>query len=277
MPSSPLIDRLRSFYTLRMRPVLKTSTLWKGLGLLAIAWFAVYGVTDRLIMPAYTRHGNHVPVPDLRTLSLEEATRKLDEQGFRLAPLVRRYEPDQPREVILKQEPEPETLVKKGRRIYLTVNSGDIPRVVVPDLQFVSMREAKSRLASRRLLLGEVMEDTLPAPFRNTITRQHPASGDSVLPGSLVTIWISSGLGDTYVSVPDITGLSVRDAETLLAHSQLRLVVLQDPRIPIARMDTIMRQQPPPEFEVRAGSEIRGFAHMSEAPIELIDADSLRW
>ncbi len=277
MPPLKPLDRFQSFWSLRVLPVLKTGTLWKGIGLLAAVWIATYYIVDRWVMPTYTRHGVHVSVPDLRALSLDEATENLEEHALRLAPLLRRYDPEQPRDIILNQDPAPETLVKPGRRIYLTINSGEVSRIVVPDLQFVSMREAKSRLASQRLLLGEVLEDTLPAPFRNTVIRQDPAPGDSVAPGSLVTVWISSGLGDTFVPVPDITGLSVRDAEHLLARSSLRLVVLQDPRIPVARMDTIVRQQPPADFEVRSGSEIRGFAHMSEAPVELIEADSLQW
>lgn len=274
MPSKRLTDRLRSVLE-GAGPILRTRTFWTGLGAILAFWAVVYFVMDNWAMPAYTRHGVQISVPDVRQMPFEEAERMLAENGFSMGQLTKRFDPALPRDLVLHQEPPPYAQVKPGRRIYLTVNSGDAPRVAVPDLQFVSMREAKSRLATHRLLLGEVREDTLPAPFKNTVVRQLPAAGDSVLPGTIVSIWISSGLGDSYVPVPDVVGLSVPEAERLLAATRLRLVVLEDPSIPESRMDTVVRQLPLPETEVRTGSEIRGFARMSEAPMELISVDTL--
>jgi beta-lactam-binding protein with PASTA domain len=200
----------------------------------------------------------------------------LHEEGFEMGQVLRYYSPDEPAMVVLKQNPPPGAGVKPGRRVYLTINSGNAPRIEVPDLSFVSMREARSRLASNRLVLGLVFEDTLPAPFENTVTRQLPEAGDSVTVGTPIDIWISTGLGISFVEVPDITNMSAADAERMLLLTKLRLVVLEDPDIPLSRRDTIARQQPDPGTEVRAGSEIHAFANMAEMPFDPAMEDSIR-
>lgn len=255
--------------------VLFSRTFWIGIFAIAAFWLAIYAVFNWWIMPAYTRHGDQVRVPDFRSLRLSEAIERIETEGFELGQVLRYYDPEQSAMVVLRQDPRPGAAVKPGRRIYLTINSGNAPRIEVPDLEFVSMREARSRLASHQLSLGNVFEDSLPAPFKNTVTRQRPSAGDSVAIGSMVDIWISTGLGSSLVTVPDIVDMSAADAERTLLQSQLRLVVLEDPEVPPTRLDTIARQNPPAGTEVRSGSEIHAFANMAEMPFYLEEGDSL--
>lgn len=261
--STPLTQRLRHAWQVTRR-IVTVPAFWLGvLGIVAF-WFAVVLVFDNLLMPAYTRHADLAVVPDTRTLPLEAARQRVLDAALTPQVIVQRYNPDRPRDIVLSQEPLPNAQVKPGRRVYLTVNNAQPPRVAVPDLKDISLREAKSRISAHRLDLGTVTEDRLPSPFANTITRQSPAPGDSVERGTRVHLWVSTGPGQERIEVPDVTDLHVAEALELLAQARLRVLMLEDPTIPHVRMDTVVRQTPFPGTSVPVGSEVRLYALTSE-------------
>lgn len=245
------------------KPVALSRYLWLGLMGLVGCLLLVYLAVDFLVMPSYTRHNVTVSVPDARNLDYAEAENILTAADLRVKRVVERYLANQPRNIVLAQDPPPNTKVKPGRHVYLTVNSGRQTLVAVPDLKDLSLRQAKNRIASSRLILGAVQRDTLPSPYQNIVTRQNPASGDSLIPGTAVNLWISGGLGDQRIQVPDLTGLHIDQAEHALLRAKLRLIVLTDPGIPATAIDTVQRQTPPPGVSVPEGSEIRVFARLS--------------
>jgi beta-lactam-binding protein with PASTA domain len=231
--------------------------------LAVIAALAIlYVLADKVIMPSYTRHNAAVYVPETRGLPFDQASAVLARNNLEARVSAKRHLPDVPRDAVISQDPPPSTPVKPGRHVYLVVNSGDIPLVEVPDLRDMSVRQARNSLLSANLAPGAVLEDSLPSPFRNTITRHDPAAGDSVAAGTHVTMWISTGLGSAIRQVPDVTGLTVEEARTILSSFGLRLVVLDDPSVEL-EPDVIERTSPEPGTEVPEGSEIRAFARLS--------------
>ncbi len=246
-----------------LKPVVLSRYLWLGSLALLTACFLAYLAADHLIMPAYTRHNVTVTVPDTRNLDFAEAERILHQADLRVKTVVERFLPNLPRNIVLAQDPPPSVKVKPGRQIYLTVNSGRQMMVAVPNLKDLSLRQAKHRIAASRLTLGAVQRDTLPSPYQNIITRQSPEPGDSLAPGTAVALWISGGLGNQRIQVPDLAGLHIDQAERALLQAKLRLIILTDPNIPEAAVDTVQRQIPPPGVSVPEGSEIRVFARLS--------------
>lgn len=259
MSSPTFNDRLKHGLGF-VRGALSHRYFWLGLAGLIGFWFLVYLFVDLVALPTYTRHGETVTVPDTRTMAFDQARNVLDQYGLVAQQVASRYDPEQPRNRVLQQDPPPNAIVKPGRRILLTVNSAEIPKVVMPDLQFISLREATNRLASLRLTLDEVREDSLPSEYANTITRQLPAAGDSVERGETVTLWVSKGPVNEYVRVPNVTDLRIEEAQRELERARLRFVLFEDTTIEATRVDTVVRQIPPPESEVQVGSEVRIYA-----------------
>jgi len=251
--------------------LLRNPYFWGGLSGIFVLLFGLFLVFDGIIMPSYTRHDASVRVPDVEQQPFETAKATMKEKGLDVRQEVGRYNPNVDRDVVVDQTPLPDATVKPGRRVYLTVNAGDIPMVKIPDLKGRSVREARNRISAIGLEVDTVRADSIPSPYANTITRQSPAPGDSIERGASVELWYSTGLADTTVAVPDVVGASVSNAQdTLLAH-KLRFVVVDtsaadsddrpdDDTEEDRRSRLFVREQGrAPGTEVLAGTEVRLF------------------
>jgi len=226
--------------------------LWKGLAMIFVITGVLYVLFNYLLMPAYTRHGISVAVPDVLDYSPQEAAGVIESFGLRTEQVLLR-KPNLPRNVVIDQNPPPNTRVKPVRRIYLTVNSGDTTTVLVPKVEGFSVREARNRIMIQGLAVQDVFPDSIPSAHANTITKQSPIAGERVPPGAHITLWYSTGLGDRQVLVPDVMGMAAQQAQGFLLNMRLRSVIIGDPTI-----EKIIRSQSPlPGTSVREGFEIR--------------------
>lgn len=247
----------------RLKALLLNGYFWLGLGGLVVLLALLYVVVNSLIMPVYTRHGDAVEVPVVTATSFEEARQALAAAGFEVEKITRRFGGTAQEGQVMDQTPAGGSLVKSGRRVYLTVNEGARPRRRLPTFVGASVRDARSRIEALGLRVGEVVADSIPSPYRNTVTRQEPAAGDSVLEGSTVTLWYSTGPSDTYELVPDVVGLTVREARAVLLESKLRALAVGVDDATAEEM-TVLRQSREPGTRVRGGYEIRLFVTEDE-------------
>lgn len=244
----------------RVRPLLyymKNRYLWAGLLGLTMLGLAAVLLLNEVVMPAYTRYDVAVTVPDVTSTTLEEGLALLEEQGF-AAETVEMRKPNVPRNVIIDQTPGGGSRVKPGRRIWVTVNSGDTTTVIVPNLESLPVREAQNHLIINDLIVADVRPDSIPSAHANTITRQDPVAGTHVSPRTPVTLWYSTGLGNIFVEVPDVVGMDVTEARRFLLDRNLRSIVLGSLTGP-AENDIlpVTGQSPEPGASVREGHEVR--------------------
>lgn len=252
------VSRIRQYIDWT-RPIILSRYLWLMLLGLGTLLFLLYAVVDQLVMPAYTRHDVAVLVPDTRGLAVDQADSLLETRNLEIRHVVAPYVPGLPRNAVVAQDPEPLSYVKPGRRVYLHVNSGQVPMVIVPTLYDLSIRQARTTLLGSKLTVGAVLRDTMPSPYRNTVTRQTPEPGDSVVVGGSVDLWISSGLGSTVTRVPELVGEDAAEAEYLLRRSKLQFVLFEVPDPGESFPNSVTRVIPPPGSELPEGSEIRLF------------------
>lgn len=252
-----------------LRTLFQNQYFWGGLGGLLLLGITAYVLIDAVIMPSYTRHGVSVQVPNVEDQPFSEAKERVESRNLTVKRQVGRYNPNVERETVVDQTPLPNSDVKPGRRVYLTVNAGDVPRVLVPDLSGISLREAENRIASLGLNTGTVEPDSIPSPYPNTITRQLPEPGDSLKQGAPVDLWYSTGLGTDTVQVPSVVGHTVEEGKRLLLQRNLRAVVVNS-NPPESSQDAaqsadtsatqfVQRQGRGPDTQVRTGTEIRLF------------------
>ena len=258
-----MLDRLLSTLDATWRWITSLFTnpyFWRGIGIIALVVALTYVAVDRWLMPNYTRYGVSVEVPDVTEQPYEEAAEQLIQRDLRVQrEPIQQFNPNVPRDEVVDQNPPAEMEVKPDRRIYLTVNEGEESMVEVPNLQGISIREAQNQLVSVGLQPGFTEPDTIPAPYPNTVTWQSPVPGDSVSEGTNVTLRYSQGLGDAYISVPDVRGMTVREARFALLNERLRAVVVDGDEDMSPGEDTVRVQGREPDTEVREGSEIRLF------------------
>lgn len=241
-----------------MWSLLRHRTLWKGIIGIALCSVLLYAAVNYWIMPSYTRHGVSVEVPDTKQFSFEKAAQLLQQHDLRAEKVVQRFNPEHPRDVVIDQNPSANQQVKPGRRVYLTINSGEAPTYKVPDLINLSRRQAINQIEAHQLTVGTVEVDTIPSPYKNTITRQKPSPGDSVKQGTAINLWISPGQSNNFLDVPALDGLTIAEADSLLLHNHLRMLLLTDTSS-VAHKDSLIvtSQHPTSGTTVREGSEIR--------------------
>lgn len=259
-----------------LRALARNLYFWGGIGGLLAVGFAVYLVVDAVIMPAYTRHDVSTRVPNVENVPFATADSLLTARNLQVERQVGRYNPNVDTGIVVDQTPLPSAKVKPGRRVYLTVNAGEVPTVRIPDLSGMSVREARNRIASADLKVDTVREDPIPSPYANTITKQDPPPGDSLKEGQPVELWYSTGLGEEQVEVPTVVGYTVAVARDFLLRRELRSVVVDtnlaadtDAGRPVdadslERTIYVRRQGNSPGASVRAGTEIRLFTTPSQ-------------
>ncbi len=234
-----------------VKPVTTHRYFWLGLFGLVGMVVGLYLMMNYVVMPIYTRQGAAVTVPEVRELPFEQASNLIEDRDLRPERRDQPFNPSLPRDAVVDQNPQPNASVKPGRRIYLYVNSGMRQLITVPDVLTETEMNAKSTLSKAGLANVEVRKDENPSPNTGTVTRQNPDSGETLGAESRIVLWVSPGLGDETVSVPDVRGLPPIDARRTLTEAGLWV----DPTRSVG--GTITRQEPESGDEVREGTEVR--------------------
>ncbi|MEO5921377.1 MAG: Stk1 family PASTA domain-containing Ser/Thr kinase [Pseudolysinimonas sp.] len=171
-----------------------------------------------------------VEVPDIIGQTYEDGGNKLLALG--LVPVkVDVPNEDEPVGTILAVDPEVGTKLSPKQEVQVSVSSGP-PRVALVGLTFKTEQQAKDIIAGLKLVYGETTVAYSPnVPKDTVIGIQLPpdteliTAAQQVTKGSTVNLVVSNGL----VSVPDLTGQAVTQAQSTLTSSQLQLTVQLTP------------------------------------------------
>lgn len=145
-------NKLEKKHTLRM--------LLINLAAMAAVIIAAIFITLRWI-DNYTEHGVAIMVPDITGMQEEDAINKLAEHHLVGVASDHIFIKGTPIGEITAQRPAAHAKVKRGRKVYLTISSGNHPMIAVPDIaDNSSLRQAESRLRAAGFKLTP--NDTIP-------------------------------------------------------------------------------------------------------------------
>lgn len=204
-----------------IKKLLTSKKLYAAIGAFIAAGALFLLLLDLLIMPAYTNYDEGVTVPDVTRLALTEADSLLTTYGLRFKVSERRSNSAYPADYVIDQTPTASEIVKPNRKIYLTVNTVSTPKVEVPKVINLSLRNAKIQLQNYGLVVGTVSYES--SRFKNIVLRQSIPAGSTVDKGTVVDMAVSDGLGEKMVAVPDITGSRLAEAQQMLRSVGLRV------------------------------------------------------
>jgi beta-lactam-binding protein with PASTA domain len=191
-----------------------------------------------------------VLVPSVQNLSQGQAIDELEERGLR-ATVDRRPSEDVREGFALRTVPGAGEEVERGERIQLFISSG--PELVsVPDVAGLSRDSAEAQISDLGLVPA-VQEEESEEPEGEVIA-QDPEAGTELERGSTVTLTVSSGIEE--VEVPDVVGLTGRDAERQLRAAGLvparRETEVTDP----AQDGQVIDQRPGAGVQLERGREV---------------------
>ncbi len=177
-------------------------------------------------LESYTRHGEAITVPDYRGYKAWELDSIVKARELRYEVIDSIFSRDADPGEVIKQQPEPGKKVKKGRRIYITINSLQPERVKVPDLQNKSLRQARNILRIVGLKAGELIYEE--GPCTNCILGMEHAgdsieAGKSLESGTTIDLVVGKGLGEEKTPIPDLIGITIEEAEERLRKDVLKV------------------------------------------------------
>jgi beta-lactam-binding protein with PASTA domain len=176
--------------------------------LLMIGISVVILVVVFIFIRIYARQGKEYEMPDYVGKNIAEAmaTNEID-LDFVVQDSIFRQGAEGG--VILTQDPKGGTMVKSGRKVYVSITAYNADDAVLPELVGLSVRQAVSELYGVGLSVGKLMfvED----PYKNSVVDQSCKgktlyAGQQIPRGSVVDLVVGSGDGTGENIVPFVIG-----------------------------------------------------------------------
>ena len=176
-----------------------------------------------------TQHNKEITVPDFSNLTYAQAVDGASLIGVRVQISDSVYVRKARRGVVLSQNPEPGAHVKKGRRIFLTVNASSPMKVTMPDVRKITLRQAKTELSANNLTLGRIIyvhdissNRVLAQLYRGLAVRP----GTKLNAGSAIDLRVSTN-GSEFAWMPDVVGQKYQRAVDLVQENYMNIGTLQ--------------------------------------------------
>jgi len=176
-----------------------------------------------------TGNGETEKVPAVIGLDVAAAEKNLTALGFDVELQDSIYVDTLARNAVLRQTPEADEIVKKGRTVYLTINRVIAPQVDMPNLVGFSIKSAETYLKVLGLRLGSIQ--MVPDQNKNVVIDQlvngQPIAPGSKIPsGTLIHFLVGDGGASGGMFMPDLVGLTYEQAKAQLNSLGLNLGVV---------------------------------------------------
>ncbi len=191
---------------------------FKQLGL-AIGIALVLLMATLIWLKVYTHHGQAIRVPDLSGLTEEEVGDVITSRNLRFEVVDSVYSQEMPRGTVIKQNPRASSIVKKNRRIFLTMNAVNPEMISMPRLVGLSIGQARLALQNAGLVLGDIQYRPDYA-INNVLQQMHADSviseGTSIRKSDVIDLVLGMGLSSKTTRIPDLIGLGFENAGEII-------------------------------------------------------------
>lgn len=177
----------------------------------------------------FTNHGSYLKVPSVTGKNADEATKFLEDQGFEVIITDSVYNDSLPLNTVKKQLPDAGSTVKVNRTVFLNINPAVLPMVAVPKLEGLSYRFAYERLIKSHLKLGDT---TYRPDFMKGMVLEQNYNGEKIAAGTklrwgaAVSLVIGGGLQQVQIVVPNLYGLTLEEAKSILEQKGITLAAV---------------------------------------------------
>lgn len=167
----------------------------------------------------WTAHGHEAAVPDVKSLSYNEARIRLEADGFEVVLSDSVYDRSARPGEVVEQNPKVGAIVKPGRTIYLTINAIAPKNVTLPALTDISVRQATSILQG--LGINNIVETSVVSEFKDLVIAVKrdgvPLSAGARIPvNSTIVLEVGDGMPDRIDSMEETDQVQTTDQLNLL-------------------------------------------------------------
>lgn len=198
-------------------------------------------------------------VPDLHGLTIDEAELKLKDEGLLLGENpVYVFDDEIEKDKIVSQSYDPDTTVKAGRIVDVTVSQG-IEFMEFPDVTSTNPLEENAINAIRAAgFEGEIETEVMlhPAISEGKVIAQSPAPRAVWSKKGNITLFVSGGQELTIQVMPDVAGWPSQQAKEVLEAYKL-VVTAETEGSDLFPPDAVITTFPAPGQPVKQGSEVK--------------------
>ena len=251
---------------------LKSKLFLKHAGLALLVIVIVLWTAFKFIS-TYTLHGKTIEVPDLTGRTQKEAAKILNEKELRFVIVDSIYDLDKTKGSVVEQNPAPKFLVKQDRTIYLTINAFNPPKVQMPNLIDVSLRQATAMLETYGLVVGNLKY--IPDYAYNAVLHQQFKGneikvGTLIMKNSKIDLVLGDGLKGEKIPVPNLIGMSRAEAESAIKAASLNIgAEVNDNSVKDSTLAKVYKQSPAfsASAMINAGKQIDLFFTQDESKV----------
>lgn len=208
-------------------------------------------------------------VPNVISLTMSDAEKSIVASGFKLGKVKHENSDTVPRGNVISQSPEPLSQGNEEKTVELVVSKGKAkPKEVnVPDVKGLTQVDAEKKLSDAGLfgICDGSAESSEVDP--GLVFKQSVDPGTKVVEGTKVTFTIA--IAPSTVSVPNVIGMSEKDASGLIAQAGLSFDTTSVYSNDVAE-GLVITQSYAPGAEVQVGTTVSVTLSLGPAPTEQV-------
>lgn len=205
--------------------LLKSKIFWINVGAAIILIVIVFiGITYYL--KSYTNFGETIAVPNVIGLQLDEVENAIAARNLNFVVSDSVHHDYFDKGAVVEQYPAPGVKVKEGRKIYLITNCFEDEMIAMPEFVGYTIRQVHSFAETYGLVIGHlryVPDIAVNVVIRQLYNDERIDAGELVPKGATIDLLVGLGLSDRKTIVPDLTGLTYREASDKLLQEYLNV------------------------------------------------------
>jgi beta-lactam-binding protein with PASTA domain len=214
----------------------------KALGLLGVFTLVAFACGGAALFVTHL----HQPmiVPKIMGMTENQARDTLASKSLNLKILRAQYDDHVPEGLVSEQNPRANSYMKRGEEVGVVISKGN-PKVKIPAVVQLSLREAQILLASHRLRIGResFVSDALNP--KDTVLAQVPAEGENAGAFGAVDLLVSSGPLEPSFLMPNLAQQPLEKAFKFLRPAGITLQKIKLEVHDDLDSETILSQVPP--------------------------------
>ena len=239
------------------RELRRENLIFKGIAWIALAASIVIMALALTVMVRglMASSKQEVAVPDLVGMSFKDAEKKVAKLGLKIKISNEQYSQEIPKGMIIQNQPPTGTRTKAGRTVYAVISKG-LAVVTVPNLINQKEAEAEASLKAFQLIVGKkeyVYSEEVPL---GTVIDQSPSASDKVAVNEKISLIISAGVLKSKIPMPELKGMPLSEALSLLEQKKLRVKKIDRTYSPNMERDAVTFQNPPAGEDIESGTYV---------------------
>lgn len=222
---------------------------------IAIIVIAVIGLLSGVLLSGGGLFGKEVVVPNVEGMDFKQADAELSKAGLVMSVVGKEYNNEFEKDLVISQDPGKDRKVKAGRKVEVVISKGS-ELIAVPNITGIDIKDAVVKLGNVGLNMGKIDPEYDEEKPEGMIISQDPARGTKHEAGTSINVVVSQGKQPERVSMPDLKGMSIEKARTVLEDKKLVLGQTKREESTSYAADQIAKQDTEPGVMVEEGTTV---------------------